>query len=49
MMKFEKYYIYIGPDKDSCALKIAFISLPINFNICFGWSKEPSRWDGSFE
>ena len=23
--------------------------LPINFNICFGCSKETSHWDGSFE
>ena len=23
--------------------------LPISFNICFGCSKEPSHWDGSFE
>ena len=25
------------------------IFLPIIFNICFGCSKEPSHWDGSFE
>ena len=25
------------------------IFLPIYFNICFGCSKEPSHWDGSFE
>ena len=25
------------------------IFLPINFSICFGCSKEPSHWDGSFE
>ena len=29
--------------------KIIIISLPINLNICFGCSKEPSHWDGSFE
>ena len=29
--------------------KIVNIFLPINFNICFGCSKEPSHWDGSFE
>ena len=29
--------------------KIVIIFLPINFNICFGCSKEPSHWDGSFE
>ena len=28
--------------------KIVNIFLPINFNICFGCSKEPSHWDGSF-
>ena len=26
-----------------CAPKIAFISLPINLNMCFGCSKEPSH------
>ena len=25
------------------------ISLSSSFNICFGCSKEPSHWDGSFE
>ena len=29
--------------------KIVNIVLPISFNICFGFSKEPSHWDGSFE
>ena len=29
--------------------KIFNISLPIRCNICFGCSKEPSHWDGSFE
>ena len=29
--------------------KIVNIFLPINFNICFGCSKEPSHWDGSFK
>ena len=29
--------------------KIVIIFLPINLNICFGCSKEPSQWDGSFE
>ena len=29
--------------------KIVNIFLPIIFSICFGWSKEPSHWDGSFE
>ena len=38
---------HIGQDKDPP--KIAFISLPINLNTCFGCSKEPSHWDGSFE
>ena len=28
---------------------IVKVLLPINFNICFGWSKEQSHWDGSFE
>ena len=29
--------------------KIVNIFLPICFNMCFGFSKEPSHWDGSFE
>ena len=28
---------------------IVNIFVPINFNICFGWSKELSHLDGSFE
>ena len=39
----------MGPDKDSLCTKIAFISLPISLNMCFGCSKEPSHQDGSFE
>ena len=31
------------------ACKIKNILLPINFSICFGCSKEPSHWEGSFE
>ena len=29
--------------------KNVIIFLSMNFNICFGCSKEPSHWDGSFE
>ena len=29
--------------------KILIIFLSISFNICFGYSKEPSHWNGSFE
>ena len=29
--------------------KIVIIFLPINFNMCFGCSKEPFHGDGSFE
>ena len=29
--------------------KIVNLFLFLNFNICFGCSKEPSHWDGSFE
>ena len=29
--------------------KIVIIFLPINLNTCFGCSKEPSNWEGSFE
>ena len=31
------------------ARKIVNIFLPISLNKCFGCSKEPSHWDGSFE
>ena len=37
------FILSIGPDKDSFAPKIAFISLPINLNMCFGCSKELSH------
>ena len=29
--------------------KLVNIFIPISFNICFGCSKEPSHWGGSFE
>ena len=29
--------------------KIVNIVLPISFNICFGYTKEPSHGDGAFE
>ena len=29
--------------------KIAIIYLSFSYNMCFGWTKEPSHWDGSFE
>ena len=39
---FPMIKVCIGPDRIVCAPKIAFISLPINLNMCFGCSKEPS-------
>ena len=31
-------------------LKVLFdFALEVWFSICFGYSKEPSHWDGSFE
>ena len=42
-MQRVKHYI----QKFQC--KIVNIFLPIIFSICFGCSKEPSHWDGSFE
>ena len=39
----------IGFDKQTFWAKIVNIFLPSSFNICFGCSKEPSHWDGSFE
>ena len=41
--------MYTGLDKQNVQRKFVNIFLPINFNICFGCSKEPSHWDGSFE
>ena len=34
---------YIGLDKQKIEHKIVKFFLPINFNICFGCSKEPSH------
>ena len=39
----------MGPVKQKFEHKIVIIFLPINLNICFGCSKEPSHRDGSFE
>ena len=41
--------LIIGLDKQKNQRKNVIIFLPISFNICFGCSKEPSHWDGSFE
>ena len=38
-----------GLDRKKIPPKNVFFFLPISFNICFGCSKEPSHWDGSFE
>ena len=43
-----KEYI-IGLDKQKFQHTIVNMFLPINFEICFGCSKEPSHRDGSFE
>ena len=39
----------IGLDKHKVSAKSVNIFLPIIFNICFGYSKELSHCDGSFE
>ena len=39
----------IGPVKQIFCHKIAIIYLSISLNMCFGCSKEPSHWDGSFQ
>ena len=41
--------MYTGLDKQKNSRKIVNIFLPIIFSVCFGWSKEPSHWDGTFE
>ena len=38
-----------GLDKQNFERKIVNIFLPISLNICFGYTKEPSHLDGSFE
>ena len=38
----------IGPDKPNFKRKIVNIFLSINYNICFGYSNEPSHRDGPF-
>ena len=49
-LKYKKIYkIYIGQDKQNFECKNVNIFLSSNLNICFGCSKEPSQWDGSFE
>ena len=39
--------VHSGPQIRVCYWKLFFLFL--NQNICCGFSKEPSRWDGSFE
>ena len=41
-------YVSIDPDREIHEHKIVFIFLHTNLNMCFGCSKEPSHWDGSF-
>ena len=42
--------IFTGVDKQKKnQRKIVNVFLPIIFSICFGYSKEPSHCDGSFE
>ena len=46
-------YLFIyrttGLDSQKNQRKIVNIFLPISFSLCFGCSKEPSHWDGTFE
>ena len=39
----------IGSIKQNILAKIAIIFLSISLSMCFGYSKEPSHRDGSFE
>ena len=43
------YIAYFVSETKNFQHKILNIFLPIVFSICFGCSKEPSHWDGSFE
>ena len=43
------YSHHTGLDEQKNQCQIVNIFLPIIFSICFGCSKEPSHWDGSFE
>ena len=42
-----RFYLFSGLQIRVCAGKLFFLFL--NQNICCGYSKEPSHWDGSFE
>ena len=42
-------WLFTGLDKQVFKRKSVNIFLPINFNICFGCSKEPSQGDDSYE
>ena len=42
-------YTHIGPNRQVSVCSIMIIFLSISQNKCFGCSKEPSPWDGSFE
>ena len=45
-----KHFKVIGPVKQNNLRNlVAIIFLSISLNMCFGWSKEPSHRDGSFE
>ena len=39
----------MGRKEEKKLIKVVNIFLPINLNICFGCSKEPSHWEGSLE
>ena len=44
---WHEWNVFPGLQIRVCDQKLIFLFL--NQNICFGYSKEPSQWDGSFE
>ena len=42
-------FFYFVHETIPCQCQIAIIFLSVSLNMCFGCSKEPSHWDGSFE
>ena len=49
LSEYPRKYKSIGQVKQKQFAKIAVIFLSISLNMCFGFSKEPSHRDGSFE
>ena len=49
LFMFMMHHMRFCTNKEFYERKCVIIFSPINLNMCFGCSKEPSHWDGSFE